>query len=301
MRHLEKFLDYLKVEKKFSDHTSRNYQSDLLSIDKFLKEQSKGEIELSEAKITHTIFRQYLSNLLKQGYARKTIARHIASLRTYFKFLCQQGLREDNPAKNIFIPRIEKKLPNFLYPKEVIALLEVIDITKVSGLRDRAIFELLYSAGIRVSELVNLNLNDIEDFHQFINVYGKGRKERFVPVGSYALDALEKYLQKRKELIPKNKQHQELQALFLNQRGERLTDRGVRVITDKYTHQLGLNKNVSPHTFRHSFATHLLDAGADLRVVQELLGHVSLSTTQIYTHVSKDKLKAVYNKAHPRA
>lgn len=301
MRHLERFLDYLKAEKNFSDHTRRNYQTDLLSIDKFLKEQSNGEIELSEAKITHILFRQYLSNLLKQGYARKTIARHIASLRTYFKFLCQQGLREDNPAKNIFIPRIEKKLPNFLYPKEVITLLEVIDITKVSGLRDRAMFELLYSTGIRVSELVNLNINDIEDFHQFINIYGKGRKERFVPVGSYALDALEKYLQKRKELIPKNKQHQELQALFLNKRGGRLTDRGVRVIIDKYIYQIGLNKHISPHTFRHSFATHLLDAGADLRTVQELLGHVSLSTTQIYTHVSKDKLKAVYNKAHPRA
>lgn len=298
MKYLERFLTYLDSQKGFSVHTCRNYRSDLIAIDNFLKKKTEGKIELNEGKIDYTLLRQYLSSLHQAGYARKTIARHIASLRAYFRFLCLEGLREDNPAKGIFIPRMEKKLPGFLYPQEVVALLEAVDTSKTAGLRDRALMELLYSTGLRVSELVALDIEALEDFDQFITVYGKGKKERFVPIGSYALESLKEYLNKRSELLPKGKENQ---ALFLNQRGSRLTDRGVRLIINKHLLKVSLNKRVSPHTLRHSFATHLLDAGADLRSVQELLGHVNLATTQIYTHISKEKIKAVYNQSHPRA
>jgi len=297
MKYLDKFLLYLKVEKDTSYHTQRGYKSDLVLIDRFIKTITTGKIELGDSKVDISIIRQYLSYLQKENYSRKSIARKLASLRTYFKFLCNRRHINTNPAKSIITPKLVQKLPTFLYQKEIVELIESSGDSTVFNLRDRAILETLYSTGIRVSELVGINLTDIDYDSGIVRVLGKGNKERLVPIGSYAIAALEKYLDKRHNLLKKNQS----EALFLNGKGTRLTSRGVRLIVNKYACKIGISKHVSPHTLRHTFATHLLNAGADLRVVQELLGHASLATTQIYTHLTKEHLKSVYDKAHPRA
>jgi tyrosine recombinase XerC len=299
MKYLDEFLVYLKVEKDASYHTQRSYRADLYLTDKFIKKISNGKIELGDSKVNTSIIRQYLSQLQKENYSRKSIARKLAALRTYFKFLCKKGYFDTNPAKSIFTPKLAQKLPTFLYQKEIIELIETPDDSTVLGLRDRAILEILYSTGIRVSELVGMDLKDIDYTNEIVKVLRKGNKERFVPIGSYALAAIEKYLDRRWQLLKKDQATQH--ALFLNGRGGRLTSRGVRCIVNKYIRRMSISKHVSPHTLRHTFATHLLDAGADLRLVQELLGHASLSTTQIYTHLTKERLKSIYDKAHPRA
>lgn len=297
MKYLDKFLLYLKVEKNASYATQRAYKTDLVLIDEFIKTITQRKIELGDSKVDIFLIRQYLSYLQKANYSRKSIARKLASLRIYFKFLCHRRYLKTNPAKSIITPKLPQKLPTFLYQKEIIELLESAAGSTVFDLRDRAILEVLYSTGIRVSELVGINLTDVDYTIGMVQVLGKGNKERLVPVGSYAIAAIEKYLDRRHELLKKNQS----EALFLNGKGNRLTSRGVRFIMDKYTRKIVLSKHVSPHTLRHTFATHLLDAGADLRFVQELLGHASLATTQIYTHLTKEHLKSVYDKAHPRA
>lgn len=299
MKYLDEFLVYLKIERNSSHHTQRAYKADLYLTDEFIKKITNKKTELGDSKVNTSIIRQYLGYLQKENYSRKSIARKLAALRTYFKFLCKKGYFKTNPAKSIFTPKLAQKLPTFLYQKEILELLQAPDDSTVLGLRDRAILEMLYSTGIRVSELVGVNLKDIDYPNEIVNVLGKGDKERFVPIGSYALAAIEKYLDKRWQLLKKDQFEEE--ALFLNCKGGRLTSRGVRFIVNKYIHRMSISKHVSPHTLRHTFATHLLDAGADLRVVQELLGHASLSTTQIYTHLTKERLKSVYDKAHPRA
>lgn len=297
MKYLDKFLLYLKVEKDASYATQRAYKTDLVLIDEFIKTITQKKIELGDSKVDIFLIRRYLSYLQKANYSRKSIARKLASLRTYFKFLCHRKYLKTNPAKSIITPKLPQKLPTFLYQKEIIELLESAAGSTVFDLRDRAILEVLYSTGIRVSELVGINLTDVDYTSGIVHVLGKGNKERFVPIGSYAIAAIEKYLDRRHELLKKNQS----EALFLNGKGSRLTSRGVRLIMNKYTRKIVLSKHVSPHTLRHTFATHLLDAGADLRFVQELLGHASLATTQIYTHLTKEHLKSVYDKAHPRA
>jgi tyrosine recombinase XerC len=299
MKYLDEFLVYLKIEKDASYHTQRAYKADLILTDEFIKNITNRKIELGDIKVNTSIIRQYLAYLQKENYSRKSIARKLAALRTYFKFLCKKGYFNTNPAKSIFTPKLAQTLPTFLYKKEIIELIETPDDSTVLGLRDRAILEVLYSTGIRVSELVGMNLNDIDYTKEVVKVLGKGDKERFVPIGSYALAAIKKYLDKRWQSLKKDQLSQS--ALFLNSRGRRLTSRGVRCIVNKYIRRMCISKHVSPHTLRHTFATHLLDAGADLRLVQELLGHASLSTTQIYTHLTKERLKSVYDQAHPRA
>jgi integrase/recombinase XerC len=240
--------------------------------------------------------RAYLAELRRRNYSRATVARKIATLRSFYKYLARQGEVELNPVKVIRTPRQEKRLPKFLTPDDIERLLAAPKGDDPLTLRDRAMLEVLYSTGIRVSELVGMNLEDVDTMGESVRVRGKGKRERLAPLGSFALKALDQYLAARKA----GSVH-DAAAVFVNRHGQRLSTRSVRRKLSKYLAIAGLNPSVSPHTLRHSFATHMLERGADLRAVQELLGHRSLSTTQIYTHVAAARLKEVYEAAHPRA
>lgn len=287
-RYIDKFMDYLKIEKSVSEHTTLNYSTDLIKFNSFL-----GNIKIED--IDHLTLRKFLAHLRTQHNAKTTIARKLASIRSFFKFLYREGYIKSNPALSIFSPKLDKKLPHFLDVSSTVKLLESPNTKDVFGLRDKAILETLYGSGIRVSELVGLNVDDVDFIGGILKIMGKGKRERLSPVGEKALGAIRNYLNKI-GLMRKTKH-----ALFLNKSGERLRDRSVRRIVDKYIRLTSIKEKVSPHTLRHSFATHLLDRGADLRSVQELLGHLNLSTTQIYTHVTAERLKSAYDKAHPRA
>ena len=294
---LEKFERYISVEKNLSLHTQRNYLSDLNQFKAFLK---KEHSEISIKAIDSTIIRSYLGSLHKKN--RKTsVARKLASLRTFFRFLIRAGILKKNPASLICTPRLEKHVPGFLSIDEIFSLLEMPDKTTLAGLRDKAIMETLYSSGLRVSELVEMDADDLDPNLGIIKVMGKGKKERIVPVGSKAIAALKNYLNARRKTGKCPPPSTLNPPLFLNQRGGRLTTRSVARIINQYIEKCGILKNISPHSLRHTFATHMLDAGADLRAIQELLGHASLSTTQKYTHVSISKLMEVYDKAHPKS
>lgn len=288
-RYIEKFINYLKVEKNSSPHTIVNYEVDLKFFASFLGERDVASID-------HLMLRKFLAQMRTKNYAKRTVARKLASLRSFFKFLFREGHIKNNPITAISTPKLDKKLPVVLDVAKVAKLVQAPSDDTIAGLRDKAILETLYSAGIRVSELVGLDADDVDFISEVIKVFGKGRKERMVPIGSPAVSALRKYMDKRGDDKVKDKD-----AVFLNKSGTRLTDRGVRRIVDKYVRQTSVAEHISPHSLRHSFATHLLDKGADLRSVQELLGHMNLSTTQIYTHVTTERLKAVYDKTHPRA
>ncbi len=287
-RYIEKFINYLKVERNASDHTVTNYLVDLNGFSAFAREKKIEEID-------HLFLRRFLAELRTKNYSKRTIARKLASLRSFFKFLFREGLIKTNPITAVITPKLDKKLPVFLDVAKAAMLVEAPDTSTVPGLRDRAMLETLYSTGIRVSELVGLSLGDVDLISGVIKVFGKGRKERMTPIGDSAMNAIRKYIETRG---PDTRDHD---ALFLNKSGKRLTDRSVRRVVDKYIKQCSIVEKISPHSLRHSFATHLLDRGADLRSVQELLGHMNLSTTQIYTHVTMETLKNVYDKAHPRA
>ena len=287
-RYVDKFIDYLKIEKNMSPHTVVNYSADLLDFKNFL-----GETKVEN--VDHLTLRKFLAHLRAKQYAKTTMARKLASIRSFFKFLHREGHLKKNPASSVFTPKLDKKLPHFLDVSSVAKLLESPDTKDVLGLRDRAIMETLYGSGIRVSELVGLNVEKIDFISGVLKIMGKGRKERLAPIGEKALVAIRNYLDKRRQ------KDTDRYAVFLNKAGRRLRDRSVRRILDKYIRHTSIKEKVSPHTLRHSFATHLLDRGADLRSVQELLGHMNLSTTQIYTHVTPERLKTAYDKAHPRA
>lgn len=284
-RYIEKFCTYLDVEKNYSRHTLLNYRMDLEEFGRFA-----GGIPLE--KIDYLLLRRFLAKLRERQLRPKTLARKLSSLRSFFKFLQRENLLVNNPAVLLMSPKMEKKLPHFLTEEEMTRFIEAPSLEEESGKRDRAILEILYSTGIRVSELAGLNTGDVDLIGNIVKVAGKGRKERLVPLGDKASGALKDYLDSRR---------QKTEILFLNRGGSRLSDRSVRNIVNKYIVRTGLSYKISPHTLRHTFATHLLNRGADLRSVQELLGHVSLSTTQIYTHVTTDRLKKVYDRAHPRA
>ncbi|MCK5421495.1 MAG: tyrosine recombinase XerC [Deltaproteobacteria bacterium] len=295
--YIEKFEHYLSVEKNLSPHTQRNYVSDLHQFKDFLESEHPG---ISITAIDNMTIRSYLGSLYKKN-RKSSIARKLASLRTFFKFLLKVGILKENPASTVSTPRLEKHVPSFLTIDEMFALLNMPDETKLVGMRDKAILETLYSSGLRVSELVEMNEDDLDLNLGIIKVMGKGRKERIVPIGSKAIEALNNYLSSRKRMGKCPLSSSLNPPLLLNQRGGRLTTRSVARIINRYVEQCGLLKNISPHSLRHTFATHMLDAGADLRAIQELLGHVSLSTTQKYTHVSISKLMEVYDKAHPKS
>jgi tyrosine recombinase XerC len=287
----EEFMEKLKHEKSFSKHTLRAYHNDLSQFDSFLKDEKCKNLK----RINHLLLRKFLAILRSRNYSRTTIVRKLASLRSFFKFLNQEGILELNPFEILRTPKQTKKLPHFLSINDIDTLLKTPDESEIFGLRDKAILETLYSTGIRVSELVGLNEDDIDFYGEMVKVQGKGKKERLVPIGSYAIKAIKEYISsKKKKAFGKNA------PLFLNKYGDRLSSRSVARSLDKYLKLTGINQTTSPHTFRHSFATHMLDKGADLRSVQELLGHSNLSTTQIYTHVTTERLKNVYDKAHPR-
>lgn len=287
-RYIEKFIRYLEIEKNYSKHTVLNYNFDLEDFSKFLGDKTVEAVE-------YLLIRKYLAVLKENNLNARTVSRKLSALRSFFKFLTREGYLKANPIAGVSSPKQDKHLPLFLTEEEVKRLIEASISNgqeKEMFLRDTAILETFYSTGVRISELVGVNLHDVDFIGGIIKVLGKGKKERIVPVGEYAIRAIRAYLDKRK---------QQSQVLFLNKNGRRLTDRGVRGIVDKYIRAASLNKGVSPHTLRHSFATHLLNHGADLRSVQELLGHSNLSTTQIYTHLTTERLKNVYDKAHPRA
>ena len=295
---LDNFIIYLKVEKNASPRTVEGYQHDIWQFIDFLSEELKitGE-RLSPDCVNHLVVRKHLALLQRNGLKRTTIARKMASLRAFFRFLNREEIIATNPIVEVATPKLQKRLPTVLYQDEVWALVQAPITRTPAGLRDRAILELLYSSGLRVSELVGVDIGGIDLAVGYVRVMGKGSKERIVPVGSFAIEAINHYLNTGRPSLVKGGS----KALFLNKDGGRLSTRSVRNIVDKYVEQISLQRKISPHTLRHSFATHLLDGGADLRSVQELLGHVKMSTTQIYTHVSKERLMAVYEKNHPRA
>ena len=294
---IERFIEYLRVERNASPLTLKSYEEDLIALVLYLEEVEGRSVEICE--VTTLDLRRFIAELQQAGYAKATISRKLACLRSFFRFAVREGWVEANVAKPLRNPRTGRKLPHFLSTDEITKLLESPPSTTPSGLRDRAILETMYSSGLRVSELVGLSLEDIDFSGDLIRVRGKGRKERLSPLGSYAQKALKKWMTKRKP-DPKGSKN-DIQAVFLNRFGRRLTSRSVGRMLEKYLKQCGLDQRTSPHTLRHSFATHLLDRGADIRSVQELLGHKSLITTQIYTHVSTTRLREVYESAHPRA
>lgn len=294
-KYIDIYLRYQRVEKNASIHTIQNYERDLRQFLSFLSAGERPDL----LAVNKASLRRYLAHLQKQGYARSSIARKLSSLRSFFRFLVREGVCEQNPLERVDTPRREKRLPKFLYEDDCVELLSAPD-DSLLGKRDRAILELLYATGIRVAELVGLDLHDLDYRLGYVRVYGKGAKERIVPVGRQACEAVLDYLgDARPKLLSSGLSGE--RALFVNRLGSRLTDRSVRRLVDKYVAQISLTSDISPHTLRHTFATHMLNHGADLRSVQELLGHVSVSTTQLYTHVTKEKLKSVYRQAHPRA
>lgn len=287
-KYIEKFIRYLEIEKNYSSHTILNYKLDLEDFNKFL---AGTELE----KVDYLSLRKYLAVLKEKSLGPRTINRRLSALRSFFRFLARDGYLKTNPILMLSSPKLDKHLPAFMTEDEVIKLISSAlpkDEKDLMSLRDRAILETFYSTGMRISELVGLNVPDLDLIGGIAKVMGKGKKERVVPVGDIASAAIRKYLDKRKSTQ---------EAIFLNKNGRRITTRGVRGIVLKYIKKAGIKQGVSPHTLRHSFATHLLNRGADLRTVQELLGHANLSTTQIYTHLTTDKLKSVYDKAHPHA
>lgn len=302
--YISRFGEYLKYERNVSEHTLRNYMSDLAQFyDHLCPIDSTGNrrhIEITQ--IDHITIREYLSKLYQEKRKKTSIARKLATLRTFFKFLCREQVVELNPARLVSTPRLEKKLPKVLSVDDVIRFIETPDLDTVLGKRDRAILELLYATGCRVSELAGINLDDIDFTHESIRVRGKGRKERIVPFGSKAKEALQMYMGVRGELLLEApEEERDPMALFLNYQGTRITTRSVGRMIDKYVEECAMMHDISPHSLRHSFATHLLSAGADLRAIQELLGHARLSTTQIYTQVSMEQLMQVYDNSHPKA
>jgi integrase/recombinase XerC len=296
-RKIARFLQYLHVERGASPHTIKSYREDLETfLDFFLDEAGNCP---DPGSLTAVELRGYLSALHDADYAKTSIARKLASLRSFFRFGRREGWTNHNPAKALRNPRKAHKLPHFLSTAEIGKLLSAPSSQVSTGLRDRALLEVLYSAGLRVSELVGLNDGDIDFDQGLVRVRGKGRKERIAPLGSFARRALQRWLQQRNLSTQEPRGHEA--PVFVNKYGTRISTRSVARMLEKYLRETGLDQRTSPHSLRHSFATHLLDRGADIRSVQELLGHKSLVTTQIYTHVSTSNLRAAYEKAHPRA
>ena len=295
--YIKQFEQYLQVEKNASEHTCRNYLLDLGEFDSFLTQRGPAYVSGVE-QINNLTIRGFMGQLAKNN-KKSSQARKLSTLRTFFKFLVRENVIAQNPASAVRTPKLDKYLPQHLTVDEAFALLDSVPASDPAHARDRAILEVLYSTGIRVSEMVGLNRNDLELNLGIIKVRGKGRKERIVPIGKKAIAALNHYLQKSENLLPEGQRGNI--PVFLNSRAGRLTTRSVGRLIDKYVKHCGLQRNISPHSIRHSFATHLLNAGADLRAIQELLGHVNLSTTQRYTHLNIDKLMEVYDRAHPRS
>jgi integrase/recombinase XerC len=290
---ITQFLRYLRAERNVSPHTLNAYQSDLTLFAEFL-----ASIGAAWQAVDRATLRRYVVSLQAEGAARATIARKLACLRSFYRFAQREAVVERNPAQHVLTPRRGERLPNVLTVQEMASMLLVPDLGTPQGLRDRAILELLYAAGLRVSELVALDFNGIDWGRAEARIWGKGSKERIVVLGQLALTALKRYIEHGRPALAAGKSSG---ALFIHRRGGRLSDRSVRELVGTYARLAGIDRAVSPHTLRHTFATHMLDGGADLRVVQELLGHSNLATTQMYTHVSQQQARRIYMAAHPRA
>jgi integrase/recombinase XerC len=310
---IESFLGYLRAERDASDHTLRNYRVDLSQFLGYLRERPGGPVEPTPASVDELAIRGFLAWLHGDKLARSSVARKLAALRSFFRFLCRQGILTVNPAELVRAPRLPIRTTPHLSVDEAFQLLaaparRATDAgarqrkdADVLAQRDRAILELFYASGLRIGELTGLHLDHVDFQQGLVRVRGKGRKERVVPVGRAALGALRTYLDLRESLRPRLGDGQTPTALFLNARGGPLGTRGVSLVVLRHLVASGLGKKITPHGLRHSFATHLLNAGADLRIIQELLGHSRLSTTQRYTHVGLDKVMEIYDRAHPRA
>lgn len=292
---LQKYLRYLAIERNASRYTVRNYTSDIRdSFFQFLK--SEGIASLAE--VDRPALRRYMGWLADAGYARSSVSRKLSAVRSMYRYLAWERLVPENILTRVSLPKRERRLPSFLTPAETVRLVEAPALDTPQGLRDRAVLELLYAAGMRVSEITGLNVKNVNLKSREILVLGKGNKERQVLMGKTAAEFLERYVRSaRRELMGRRRP----EALFLNRKGGRLSDRSVQLMVSEYARSVGLQKGVHPHMLRHSFATHMLDGGADLRVIQELLGHASLATTQTYTHVTQRQVRRVYMEAHPRA
>ena len=288
---IDEFLKYIDVERNYSDNTIINYKKDLEEYETYLKENNKN-IKDTDYKF----IRSYLTYMFDKKYEKKTVSRHISTLRSYYKYLYEEKKIKKNPMELISNPKLDKKLPNFLYYDELEILLNIPDKSTTLGLRDALILELLYSTGIRVSELINIKMKDINRSNKKILIMGKGSKERYVLYGDVLSNLLDIYIYESRSKLNKNSEY-----LILNKNGNGITDRGIRLIISKILKQGSLDFHVSPHTLRHTFATHMLENGADLKSVQELFGHENLSTTQVYTHVTNERLRNVYLNTHPRA
>ena len=315
---IQEFFSYLTYEKHFSEHTLKCYSTDLQQYVEFLASEQDAstttqsyesggstgtalvlEVRAEILSVTAATIREFLVMLHNRNYSRATTARKLATLRSFYKFLVRRGYLQSSPVAVIRTPKQEKRLPKFLEADQIEALFKAPDQSTLLGLRDFAMLEVMYSTGVRVSELVGLDVTDVDFDEAICHVRGKGRRERLAPLGQRAVEAIKKYLDKRQQ--PRPGQSSDEQALFVNKSGQRLSTRSVRRKLDKYLAQANLDPSISPHTLRHTFATHMLNQGADLRSVQELLGHRSLSTTQVYTHLTTGRLKEVYDKAHPRS
>ncbi len=301
--YLEQFFQHLKYERRVSEHTLRNYLSDLGQFREHLFTIDK-RADIPVTDIDHLTIREWMATLHADNKKKTSIARKLASLRTFFQFLVREGVLETNPAKLVATPKIERKLPVHLSMEDAVRFIETPDLNTDLGKRDRAILEFLYATGMRVGELVKLNLKDIDFREKLVRVTGKRNKQRILPFGEPALQSLMYYLNETRPIFLNNcpPAERDEQAVFLNYQGTRITTRSVGRMVDKYIKLCAeINRDISPHSLRHTFATHLLDSGADLRDIQELLGHARLSTTQIYTQVSMEKLIEVYDRAHPKA
>ncbi|NLO89677.1 MAG: site-specific tyrosine recombinase XerD [Clostridia bacterium] len=290
---IEWFIHYLSVERGLSENTQNSYRLDLISFASFLVDKNKH----SFAEVEKSDILKYMVHLQQRGKAPATIARQLAAIKAFYRFRLIEGLQENEPTQDLESPKLGRRLPKILTQWEMEKLLEQPDTTKPAGLRDRTMLEVLYATGLRVSELVSLDVGHVNCDTGYIRCTGKGDKERIVPLGSIAVFYLKNYLSEgRTRLIKKS-----VEALFLNSRGQRLTRQGCWKIIKKYVRQAGIKKDVTPHTIRHTFATHMLQNGADLRSVQEMLGHSDISTTQIYTHLTTKRIREVYDRTHPRA
>ena len=291
---VKNFIFYLSVEKGLAQNTLDSYQRDLKKFTQYLKQHNIADVEA----IARRIVSNYLYEQKELGLSSSTISRNIASIRSFFQFLLREQKIKDNPCSDLESPKMEKKLPHIISSQDIEVLLNQPQVGEKIGSRDKAMLELLYATGIRVSELVSLNIGDINIKMGFLQCNGKGGKERMIPLGSMAIKSVQDYLRSSRPIILKKNENK---ALFVNQHGKRLTRQGFWKILKKYSQKAGITDDITPHTLRHSFATHLLENGADLRSVQEMLGHADISTTQIYTQINRRKIKEIYNQTHPRA
>ncbi|WP_342600822.1 site-specific tyrosine recombinase XerD [Psychrobacillus sp. FSL H8-0483] len=294
--HLEDYLHFLRIERQLANNTLVSYKKDLTEyLKSILETQQLHKLDVVERQ--HILV--HLRKLKEEGKSARTIARHISSIRSFHQFLLREKVTSKDPTIHLELPQLEQKLPNFLSVDELNNLLSSINLSKPQGVRDLAMFEIMYASGMRISECLSLNLEDLHLTMGFVRVFGKGGKERIIPLGGAAIRACTQYIEEARPKLLKSSERTD--AIFVNQRGKRLTRQGIWKLLNKHALNAGIQKDITPHVLRHTFATHLIENGADLRAVQEMLGHADIATTQIYTHVSKTRLKEVYKQFHPRA